>query len=50
MTASLFAQLNFEIYRKLVIKLPIQAQPNYAIAAIFLHRRKGIRIESALKG
>jgi len=35
MTAFLLAQLKFEFYRKLVIKLPTQAQPNYAIAAFF---------------
>jgi hypothetical protein len=35
MTAFLLAQLNFEFHRKLVIKLPTQAQLNFAFAAIF---------------
>jgi hypothetical protein len=50
MTAFLLAQLNFEFHRKLVIKLPTQAQQNFAFAAIFLHRRRMIGIESPSKG
>jgi hypothetical protein len=50
MTAFLLAQLNFEFHRKLVIKLPTLAQPNFAFAAIFLHRRRMIGIESPSKG